>query len=198
MEFTEAWFAESAAFTWEQLIPEHFPDGIGKALEIGSYEGMSACWLLGRARAKDLLCVDTWQGSDEEHFEHVNMEQVHARFQVNIAQCIKAPGAVVRAWQMTSAEAMKKLLDDGQGNTFDFIYIDGSHIAADVLSDACYAFRLLKPGGWIYFDDYNWTDITHPGDPKRTPKAGIDSFIALYLRKIRFLRSKYQMHVQKL
>jgi predicted O-methyltransferase YrrM len=108
------------------------------------------------------------------------------------------PDAEIVVWQMTSTEAMKKMLDDGHAGTFDFIYIDGSHMAADVLSDGCYAFRLLKQGGWIYFDDYNWTDIQHPGDPKRTPKAGIDSFIALYGKKIRFLRSKWQMHVQKL
>ena len=39
-------------------------------------------------------------------------------------------------------------------NNFDLIYIDASHYAPDVLSDAVLAFKLLKPGGILIFDDY--------------------------------------------
>ena len=39
---------------------------------------------------------------------------------------------------------------------FDFIYIDGSHIAKDVLTDACMAWPLLMPKGLMVFDDYMW------------------------------------------
>jgi predicted O-methyltransferase YrrM len=38
--------------------------------------------------------------------------------------------------------------------SFDIIYIDGSHDAADVLEDAILSWRLLKDGGVLIFDDY--------------------------------------------
>jgi predicted O-methyltransferase YrrM len=37
---------------------------------------------------------------------------------------------------------------------FDFIYIDGSHAACDVMSDAVLAWKLLKENGIMIFDDY--------------------------------------------
>jgi len=36
---------------------------------------------------------------------------------------------------------------------FDFIYIDGAHEAKFVIQDAVLALPLLKPGGYILFDD---------------------------------------------
>lgn len=41
-------------------------------------------------------------------------------------------------------------------NAFDFYYVDGSHVAPDVMADAVLGWRLLKPGGIMVFDDYEW------------------------------------------
>ncbi len=41
-------------------------------------------------------------------------------------------------------------------NKFDFIYVDASHKAIDVLHDGVMSFQILKPGGSIIFDDYKW------------------------------------------
>jgi predicted O-methyltransferase YrrM len=40
--------------------------------------------------------------------------------------------------------------------TFDEIYVDGSHVADDVLTDGIIAWRLLKQGGVLIFDDFLW------------------------------------------
>jgi hypothetical protein len=50
---------------------------------------------------------------------------------------------------------------------FDFIYIDGSHMRVDVLLDAVLAWQLLKPGGFMVLDDYEWNEyrdnmVCHP------------------------------------
>jgi cephalosporin hydroxylase len=39
------------------------------------------------------------------------------------------------------------------GESFDLIYVDGSHLVEDVFVDAFYAVRLLRPRGVIAFDD---------------------------------------------
>jgi predicted O-methyltransferase YrrM len=43
-----------------------------------------------------------------------------------------------------------------KGERFDLIYIDGSHAAADVMTDAVLSYLLLNVGGVILFDDYVW------------------------------------------
>ena len=55
-------------------------------------------------------------------------------------------------------------------DSFDFIYIDGSHKCLDVYLDACLAWKLLKPGGYIVFDDY----LFNTGDILGSPKEAIE------------------------
>ena len=38
--------------------------------------------------------------------------------------------------------------------------MDGSHHARDVLQDAVLAWGLLRPGGYMIFDDYEWVSDT--------------------------------------
>jgi hypothetical protein len=44
----------------------------------------------------------------------------------------------------------------GGGGLFDFIYIDGSHLRGDVLTDAVLSWQLLGRGGVMVLDDYEW------------------------------------------
>ena len=83
---------------------------------------------------------------------------------------------------------------------FDFIYIDGSHQAPDVLYDALLSFRLLRVGGIMVFDDYLWAEnIGFEHDPIRCPKPAIDAFTNIYCRKVLTLTQPlYQLYVQKI
>ena len=63
-DFTNTWF-DSAREVWDHLIPQINPI---KILEIGSYEGASACYLIEKLAAQseiELHCVDTWDGGVE-------------------------------------------------------------------------------------------------------------------------------------
>ncbi len=51
------------------------------------------------------------------------------------------------------------------GQVFDVVYVDASHMAGDVLSDAVLAWKLLAPGGIMIFDDYAWSSLRYPGAP---------------------------------
>jgi hypothetical protein len=74
------------------------------------------------------------------------------------------------------------------------IYIDGSHLGQDVLVDAVLAFDLLKIGGIMVFDDYNW--FTNWASDIR-PGVAIDSFVTMYRHQLEFVHRGYQLMVRK-
>ena len=55
---------------------------------------------------------------------------------------------------MTGTSENKLIELINKGVLADLIYIDGSHLAKDVLSDAILSWKLLKPSGVMIFDDY--------------------------------------------
>ena len=78
---------------------------------------------------------------------------------------------------------------------YDFIYIDGSHEAKDVLMDAVLAWGLLKVGGVMAFDDYEGDGYL---EPEALPKIAIDGFLATHKQMYEMLHSGYQIHIRKI
>ena len=94
---------------------------------------------------------------------------------------------LIRKIKRKSHDALMDLLTAGERETYDFVYIDGSHDACDVLLDAILAFKAIRPGGYICFDDFLW----HAGDsdPLKTPRQGIESFISCFRDQIHLFDS---------
>lgn len=200
--FTNNWFDSMARPVWEQLIPRIKPQ---KILEVGSYEGASTCYLIDMLSGQaglEIHCIDTWEGSIEHKTDGIDMNSVEARFDHNIALALAndACGTTVVKHKEQSDTALCRLIGTGKKNHFDFVYIDGSHQAPDVLCDAVLGFRLLKAGGYMAFDDYLWSENLPGGkDPIRCPKPAIDAFTNLYCRKLNILQAPlYQIYIQKL
>lgn len=198
-EFTTDWF-EISKPRWEALIPRANPS---KILEIGSYEGASACFViekLGDRKPIEVHCVDTWEGSIET--TERDMSAVERRFDQNSAIAMENVAHDVKLVKHKgmSDQILPRLLTEGYAGYFDFVYIDGSHQAPDVLCDAVLGFRLCKPGGYIVFDDYLWTDRSATEhDALRTPKLAIDAFTNIYGKKIRVIPAVlYQVYLEKL
>jgi predicted O-methyltransferase YrrM len=165
-------------------------------LEIGSFEGRSAVWLMENAMQDGdaLTCVDTWKGS-EEHSQ-LNMLSVEEIFTNNIEMAeAKCRGRIVCAEKETSVEFLaRRLYTVAPEGEFHFIYIDGSHIARHVLTDACMAWPLLKQGGLMVFDDYLWgenRDILH------RPRLAVDMFVNLFAEELDIVHMGYQFVVRK-
>lgn len=203
MEFTTNWF-EGVRPVWEALLPRLKPL---KVLEIGAFEGRATTWLIAHLSAwgaPEIHCIDTWAGGVEHQqggAYATDMVHVEQRFHRNVAEAQSqsdSPCEVI-VHKMSSDAAMLHLLASGLGEYFDLIYVDGSHQASDVLSDAVLGFKLLKVGGMIIFDDYAWI-----GDPRgvvdhyEIPKPAIDAFVNLYRRKLSLILAPcLQVYVQK-
>lgn len=78
----------------------------------------------------------------------------------------------------------------------DYIYIDGSHLAIDVLSDAVLSWSLLKPEGILIFDDYGWG--IHTTDEKQKPKLAIDAFLNAFREHYTILEFGWQVYIKKI
>ena len=207
-EFTNDWFEGGVAkLAFEELIPKINPSRI---LEIGSYEGASTCYFIEKIGAhKDLEihCIDTWEGGIEHKDggdAQADMAAVERRFTHNTKLAkSKIPNKVHLVEHKSFSDlGLSQLLANGKQNYFDFIYVDGSHQAPDVLLDALLSFKLLKINGFIGFDDYLWQEKLPGGnDPIRCPKTAIDAFTNIYCRKLRILNLHlplYQLYIQKL
>jgi len=203
-QFTNSWFEDLARENWDEFIPVLRPS---KIIEIGSYEGASICYLiekLGSLQDLNLYCVDTWAGGVEHaqgDYAVDSMAAVEARFDANVREaCDSASKTVtVTKCKSSSDRMLAKLIAEGHENTFDFVYVDGSHQAPDVLADALLGFRLLRVGGVMGFDDYLWAeDLSDGKDLLRCPKPAVDAFTNLYARKLQIVRAPlYQLYIRK-
>lgn len=156
-EFEHDWFTLHIP-VWDRLL-RPFERRTARLLELGSFEGLSACYVLWRLPDAHVTCVDT--------FSWFEISDLEGRFERNVALV-----DATRARKLTgrTCDVLPRLVDEQA--MFDFIYVDASHMALDVLADAAQAWKVLAPGGLIVFDDYG-LDYE---DPMLSPTRAIDAF----------------------
>ena len=179
---------------WSQLFEASgMPGRPGlRFLEIGCFEGMASVWLLEHVLTDEssrLVVVDTFEGS----WEHVGLELggLRDRFEENVARWRER----VDVRQAPSFDALCRLNAE-QTEPFDFVYVDASHYAADVLADAVLAWPLLRPGGLLCFDDYLWRE-EDGAPPLETPRMGVDHFVSTHSDQLVIRHNAYQFVVEK-
>lgn len=175
--FTTDWFGRYPDY-WTQLFAERGwqPDQPRSIVEIGSFEGRSALWMLEHLLQHPqsrLHCVDIFPDRDDPaSYWH--------RFKANVLDGPYAEKVTVTA--SPSLPFLSRMVASGE--QADFIYIDGSHRAADVLEDLVLAFHATKPGGVIIVDDYLITPRT--GElTLDSPKIAVDAFTTIYRDRLR-------------
>jgi predicted O-methyltransferase YrrM len=204
-QFSNDWFDENIAI-WSQLFEQLKPTRI---LEVGSYEGRSTTYIienLANISDIEIHCIDSWEGGIEHKKGgswESNMTNIEARFSHNmkIAMSRSTHAVKLEIHKGLSSIELPKLASKNMQEYFDFIYVDGSHQAPDVLLDAVLGFQLLRVGGVMIFDDYLWQEPLPEGtDPIRCPKIAIDAFTNIYCRKLRAIIGApiYQLQIEKI
>ncbi len=163
--FTQDWVTARVP-EWEPVLQE-LEGRESRILEIGSYEGLSTCFLLWRLPSALVTCVDPFIGTPEDvGGPPIDLE---ATFDANVAL---VDAARVRKLVGLSRRRLVDLVDDGE--RFELVYVDGSHLGLDVLVDAALAWDLLTESGVMVFDDYRWEYLG--SDPLLRPGPAIDAF----------------------
>ncbi|MCK5017781.1 MAG: class I SAM-dependent methyltransferase [Candidatus Peribacteraceae bacterium] len=193
--YTQDWF-DRCIPVWKKYLSEFYDKPNLKFLEIGSYEGRSTCWLLDNiltAEGSTIHCFDLFEGCaaqgvwSEELYNRYDMSGVLVNFLNNT----DVYGNKVKLHIGVSQRLLRGLGGDAE---YDFVYVDGSHIASDVLEDTVLAFRLLKSGGIMILDDYTWEFFD---SPLRHPKLGIDAFLSVYECQYEILHKDQQIILRK-
>ena len=178
-QFTADWFSHNIP-VWERIL-DRFKGKPGiHYLEIGVFEGMSAFWMLENILThptSKLTGIDIFPKHIEERF-YANLKKSGFEHKVTVVKG-------------RSQKELKRF----SNNSFDIIYIDGGHTAADVLADAVLSWPLLKEEGVLIFDDYLWKKKENP--PQMTPKIAVDAFITIYINHIEVIHRAYQVVLKK-
>ena len=173
---------------WAEILL-HLKKQRCNVLEIGSWEGRSAIFFLEFLPRCRITCVDTFAGSDEHKPGTVwnqNVAGIENRFDANLASYT---GRVEKI-KTRSVDALGRLALAGR--MFEVIYIDGSHAAADVLSDSTLAWPMLRADGILIWDDYEWG---YADDDR--PQSAIDAFLRLKSGELTEIHRGYQVAVRK-
>ena len=188
-QFTVDWHSQHIP-EWLRILDKYKGQPSVRALEIGSFEGRSTVWLLENILTHPTAhidCIDTFEGSPEHADMHIDSNNLLNRFLNNVE-----PHAKKANWFKGRSQEILRNGEFGSREiqSYDFIYIDGSHKAADVLEDAVLSFRLLKIGGLLIFDDYAWFG----GGPSEfdNPMRGIDAFYHAYQNQLKSVSISYQ------
>ena len=150
-----------------------------KYLEIGAFEGVTIIWMLDHIfthPTSRAVTIDNFFDKTENTFHHN----------------LKSSGHTDKVTLLKGRSQRK--LRELEPETFDVIYVDGSHVASDILSDAVQSWELLKVGGILMLDDYQYES----GQPETPPKEPIDAFLKAFEPKLQIVHKDYQVHVKKL
>lgn len=169
-EFTERWFESliNTEYVLRNNQTEHKiefdPKEKRQILEIGAYEGGSTCFFSDfflDHEESSLITIDPFTGS-QEHIENADNYAGLARLERtargNIAKSKNAAKIeIIKGYSHKVFNEIDRRFDSKP--FIDLLFIDGAHDSVSVARDTALYVPLVKPGGYIIFDDYAHPDV---------------------------------------
>ncbi len=192
VEFPD-WFSAYAKPNFEKyLIPLAGVDNF-RCLQLGVYTGDASVWLMENiltGEDSQLVDVDTWEGSNEQAHEFISFNAVFDYYKQRTGNFDIERHQII---QDTTVEYLTTVAY--WPSIFDFIYVDADHTTVGVLLDGELSWKLLKSGGLLAFDDYQWGAHL---PASKSPKLGIDLFLERHLGEYEILEQGLQVWIRKL
>ena len=194
--FQHHWFDEAIRAEWEKFTQPLLGKKL-QVLEIGSFEGASTTWMLDNLMShpdSTLTTIDTFEGGMEHqgtgNAGEYSIASLESRFRGNVAKCEQA--GKLKIMKAKSDDALVELR--GKEARFDFVYIDASHIAIDVLHDAVMSWRMLNVHGTMLFDDFTWKGYL---EDCYNPRIAIQAFLHCAIQEIDLKQTESQVWITK-
>ena len=189
------WFAVTAQHNFEKHLLPLAEHPALRFLQLGAYTGDASLWMLENiltGQYSRLTDVDTWQGSKEELHESMDFDEVYEVYLNKISKYKKQ----VQVQRFTTTDYLlgQYGCDRPLGEYFDFIYVDADHTTVGVLLDAELSWPLLRSGGIMAFDDYNWGNAL---PLHLRPRPGIDLFLLRHEGEYELLEKNEQVWIKK-
>ena len=159
-----------------------------KFLQIGVFTGNASVWLLDNILTDPsslLVDIDPWCGNlpHESNYNWDDIQEAYKEQTASHSKKLQSHKAFSGDWLKANREVK-----------YDFIYIDGDHLPESVALDADLSWDLLKSGGVLAFDDYEWD---HPDGTDKNPKPAIDAWLAKHENEIEIFRKGWQIWIRK-
>lgn len=194
--FSTDWFSAHIP-NWEKTLTP-LKDQKINVLEIGAFEGASTTWILDNLLQNPeskIITIDSFEGGIEHQDTSSDWNKPLSTLEETFLSNIEKTGRMKQLELIKSYSYPALIrLNAEKKHEFDFIYVDASHMARDVLGDAVLAWPMLKEGGIMIFDDYNWN---YYQEDYANPKLAIDSFLACFNMDIEIISKDYQLVIKK-
>jgi len=159
-----------------------------KFLQIGVFTGNASVWLLQNILTDPsslLVDIDPWCGNlpHESNYNWDDIQEAYKEQTASHSKKLQSHKAFSGDWLKANREVK-----------YDFIYIDGDHLPESVALDADLSWDLLKSGGILAFDDYEWD---HPEGTDKNPKPAIDTWLEKHKNEIEIFRKGWQVWIKK-
>jgi len=162
-------------------------------LEIGTYTGTSIIEILKIVPDSTAVVIDQWK----EYHEHDNLEGIDTNLidKDTESQFYKNTIEFKDRIKVLKGNSSDKLLGLLMKQvSFNFIYVDASHKCLDVYLDSMLAWKLLKIGGIMAFDDYHFNQ----GDTLNSPYEAIEHFKRTKLNDFVLIKEDYRVYLKKI
>jgi len=170
-----------------------------KVLEIGTYTGISLINIVKLIPNSIGYGLDKWSNYIEvdalknvEILNNINELEVESSFYKNIE--LEGLTNRIQGIKGDSYEVLFQMMKEHK--TFDFIYVDGSHLLLDCYSDLMISWRLLAKGGLLAIDDYLYN--MEEGSVLNSPFEGINHFLKKHQQEMNILHKGYRVFLQKM
>lgn len=188
-KFTQTWYLNSE-------IRKNLLNHIDKTkkyniLEIGSFEGLSACGFsdnIMNHHDSILDCVDPFilSGTNEKITTKNVISNTEEIFINNIN--LSKNANKIKLYKQTSDDFFKT-----NQKFYDLIYIDGCHEPEFIKNDIDNSFKFIKKNGIIWMDDYGG-NTTNNGKIK----IHIDNYLKNYENSYIIIHKNYQLAIKKI
>lgn len=184
-----------------------------KILEIGTFVGTSLIHILKHIPNSYGIGIDRWESYHEDFIyssnDIRNNEVVKNIEKNNIRKIfydnIKIANLTERMEGVKgdSTEILLQMVING--DMFDLIYVDASHLGFDCYGDMLIAFQILNKNGLLIIDDVSFNKSSDNGESKLevkqftdTPYYSVIHFYEKYKSRLRILNSSYRLFLEKI